>query len=102
MSEMVTLMVASLGGALVGGAFYGGLWWTIRRSALAQNRGVWLIGSFALRSLIALGGFYSVLWYDWRSLPVCLLGFLMARIAVTWLTRVPLPKKELSIERVEP
>ncbi len=38
MSEMVTLMVASLGGALLGGVFYGGLWWTIRRSALAQNR----------------------------------------------------------------
>jgi hypothetical protein len=36
---------------------------------------------------IALAGFYFVSGGHWERLLLCLLGFVMARLAVTWLTR---------------
>jgi len=89
MSEMWILAMALLAGISLGALFYGGLWWTVRRSLWRKNTGVWLIGSFLLRATIAAGGFYYVAQHDWRSMLGCLLGFLSARICVTRLTRAP-------------
>jgi len=102
MSEIATLMMALFAGILLGGVFYGGLWWTVRRSVLFKNQGLWLIGSFVLRAIVAVSGFYFASQSDWRSLPVCLLGFLMARIVVTWLTRIPRATDMRFIDRTGP
>jgi F1F0 ATPase subunit 2 len=84
MSEVSILALALLAGVLIGIIFYGGLWWTVRRSVSSPSS-VWLIGSFPLRMIIAIGGFYFVSQGDWRRLVTCLAGFLMGRIGVTWL-----------------
>ncbi len=42
-----------------------------------------------LRMGITLAGFYFVGRGDWRRLIACLLGFVVARFVVTWLTRAP-------------
>ena len=86
MSEASTLSVALLAGILLGAIFYGGLWWTVRRGVLSKTLGKWLIGSFVLRAVVAVGGFYVVSHGDWRSLLACLLGFIVARIGATRLT----------------
>jgi F1F0 ATPase subunit 2 len=86
MSETLVLTAALLAGILLGAIFYGGLWWTVRRGVLSKSLGAWLIGSFVLRAVIAVGGFYAVSHGDWRSLPACLLGFIVARIAATRLS----------------
>jgi F1F0 ATPase subunit 2 len=85
MSETSILIMALLAGVLLGMIFYGGLWWTVRRSVSSKSLSVWLIGSFPFRAMIAVSGFYLVSRGDWRSLLVCLLGFLIARICVTHL-----------------
>jgi F1F0 ATPase subunit 2 len=95
MSESFILILASLAGILLGTVFYGGLWWTVRSVASSSSVGAWLVGSFLLRAAIAVGGFYGVSRGDWRGLLACLLGFLVARIAVTRLTRVPFGRKSL-------
>jgi F1F0 ATPase subunit 2 len=89
MGEISILIRALLAGLLLGILFYGGLWWTVRRSMSTGHVGIWLIGSFLLRASITIGGFYFVAQGDWRALLACLLGFLMARICVTRLTSTP-------------
>jgi F1F0 ATPase subunit 2 len=97
MSETSILIGALLAGVLLGTIFYGGLWWTVRRSVLSKSLNVWLIGSFPFRAIIAISGFYLVSRGDWRSLLVCLLGFLIARIGVTRLLRAPHEQKSRSV-----
>ena len=38
---------------------------------------------------IALAGFYLCRGGHWERLLLCLLGFVIARLVVTWLTRLP-------------
>jgi len=89
MRETSILAFALFAGILLGTIFYGGLWWTVRRSLASKNLGTWLIGSFLLRATITVSGVYFVSRDDWRSLLTCLLGFLIGRIVVTRLTRAP-------------
>jgi F1F0 ATPase subunit 2 len=89
MSESA-LILALLAGIALGAIFYGGLWWTVRSSLSCRSLGVWLIGSFLVRAAIALVGFYGVSQGDWRRLLACLVGFLIVRVGVTRLTRIPL------------
>jgi F1F0 ATPase subunit 2 len=103
MSETSILALALLAGIMLGAIFYGGLWWTIRRSVSSGSSSHWLIGSFVLRAIIAVGGFYIVSQGDWRSLPACLLGFLAARICVTRLIkRAPRRQKKRCVQGTGP
>jgi F1F0 ATPase subunit 2 len=88
MSEAPTLILGLFAGVLLGAIFYGGLWWTVRSSVSSTRPGLWLMGSFLLRAAIAVSGFYFVSQGNWQSLLACLLGFLIARIGVTRLTRL--------------
>jgi len=90
MAESWALVRALAVGVLIGGVFYGGLWWTVRRSLSIRHPGAWILGSFMLRTSVALGGFYLAARDDWRALLTCFLGFLIARIGVTRLTRASL------------
>jgi F1F0 ATPase subunit 2 len=79
--------LATLCGALLGAFFYGGLWWTVRRLTTSRRPALAVFTSMLLRMGVALGGLYIVGRNDWVRLLSCLLGFLLARVAVTWFTR---------------
>ena len=87
MDEMLTLVLAGVAGLLLGGLFFGGLWWTVRKGASSQRSALWFFGSFVLRTALVLAGFYLVGGGHWQPMLACLLGFVMARPAVNWLTR---------------
>ncbi|MDD5393881.1 MAG: ATP synthase subunit I [Thiothrix sp.] len=72
-----------LAGAALGVFFFGGLWWTVRKGATANNPAVWFMGSFLLRTGLTLGGFYAVGAGDWQRLLAALLGFALARMVLT-------------------
>jgi F1F0 ATPase subunit 2 len=74
-------------GLAIGAFFYGGLWWTVRRLSV-KAAGLWLLGSFLMRAVIALAGFYAIARGTWYGTAACLAGFLAARVAVTRLTRI--------------
>jgi F1F0 ATPase subunit 2 len=82
MNEMANLTWALLAGLSFGAMFFGGLWWTVRRSMSARHPAFWLLGSVMLRTSVALAGFYFVGRDDWERLVVCLVGFVLARIIV--------------------
>ena len=51
--------------------------------------GPWVAERYlAVRTLIALAGFYFVSRGNWHRLLGCLVGFVTARILVTWFTRI--------------
>ena len=91
--------LALLAGMALGGIFFGGLWYTVRRCVTSRRPALLLLGSLALRMGITLGGFYLVAGGRWQSLLACLLGFVLARLLATRLTRPPraapgLPNRE--------
>jgi F1F0 ATPase subunit 2 len=86
MNEFLTLSLALVAGLLLGGIFFGGLWWTVRKGVLSKQPALWFLGSLLLRTVIILAGFYSVSGGHWERLLACLLGFVMARFIVTRLT----------------
>ncbi len=94
MSETLALVSALvlplLAGVLLGMFFFGGLWWTIRTGVSSKQPAALFFFSLLLRTGIALAGFYFVARGDWRRVLACLLGFILARILVTWRTRVPI------------
>jgi F1F0 ATPase subunit 2 len=87
MNETLALALAWAAGGALGAIFFGGLWWTVRRGVSSKQPAVWFCGSLLLRMTVALAGFYFVGRGHWERLLLCLLGFVMARLAVTWLTR---------------
>jgi F1F0 ATPase subunit 2 len=89
MNEPLSLAYAFAAGILLGAMFYGGLWWTVHRAVSSKRVVQWFLGSLLLRMGLALAGFYFVAGGDWQRLLLCLLGFVAARLAVTWLTRPP-------------
>jgi F1F0 ATPase subunit 2 len=93
MTEALALVPSLLAGLLLGAFFFGGLWWTIRMGTPSEWSGLLFSGSFLLRTLITVAGFYLVSRGDWRKLLACLFGFLIARIAVTRLIRIPAERR---------
>lgn len=87
MDEWLTLALAWIAGLLLGAFFFGGLWWTVRKGVASERTALWFLGSMLLRTGVVLLGFYFVLGDNWQRLVAGLLGFVIARLIVTRLTR---------------
>ena len=87
MNESLMLALAGVAGVALGAMFFGGLWWTIRKAIASEKPALWFLGSLLLRMSVALAGFYFVSGGDLKRMLSCLLGFFMARLLVTRLTR---------------
>ena len=88
MGTDVAALGAAVGlGLLAGALFFGGLWWTVRKGVSSKRPALWFSGSLLLRMSVALAGFYLVSGRHWERLLLCLLGFVVARLVVTWWTR---------------
>ena len=87
MNESFIFLLAFVAGLVLGAIFFGGLWWTVRAGVTSRRPALWLFPSLVLRMSIALAGFYWVGRGHGGRLLVCLLGFVTARLLVTWLTR---------------
>lgn len=86
MNEIFMMVPALVMGIVLGGMFFGGLWWTIRKGLSSTQPAFWFIGSLLIRTGLTLAGFYVVSDGHWVKLLVCLFGFTMARPIVTRLT----------------
>jgi F1F0 ATPase subunit 2 len=87
MNEISALLLAGLTGLMLGALFFGGLWWTIRKGVSSKQPALWFFGSLLLRMSIVLTGFYLIGRGHWERLVLSLVGFVVARLIVTWLTR---------------
>jgi F1F0 ATPase subunit 2 len=86
-NEFLLLAPPLAAGLLLGAFFFGGLWWTVITGVSSQRPALWFFGSLLLRMSITLTGFYFAGGKKWESCVLCLLGFVLARLGVKWLTR---------------
>ena len=95
------LVLAALAGGALGAVFFGGLWYTALRGAASPWPALWFFGSLLLRMAITLPGFYVAAGGHWERMLACLLGFLVARMIVTRLTR-PSPDSQARVPKEAP
>ncbi len=87
MHETLLLVSALVAGVLIGAMFFGGLWWTVRKGVSSSRPALWFFASLLLRTALTLAGFYIVSGGHGERLIASLLGFIVARLIVTRLTR---------------
>ncbi len=87
MNETLVMILAFITGLALGTLFFGGLWFTVKKSVNAKMPAIWLISSFFLRVSIILTGFYFVSRGSWQRLIICVAGFVVARFIIVYLTR---------------
>lgn len=85
--DAAALAWALVVGLALGGGFFGGLWWTVRRATVSRRPALLFVGSFALRTGAVLVGFYAVADGHWQRLAGCVLGFVVARHLALRVTR---------------
>jgi F1F0 ATPase subunit 2 len=95
MSEIVSFLPAFIVGLLLGGIFFGGLWWTIQKALVSANPALWFICSLLFRTAITVSGFYLIAAGSWQKLLACLSGFLLVRFMMTRSKRLAIPKPTL-------
>ena len=100
MNDAMTLVLAVLAGLVLGGFFFGGLWWTVKRSMVSTQPALLIMGSYLGRIAIAVGGFYLALQGGWHSLLACMGGFLIARVLVTRIVAAQHPKTAEKPQRI--
>ncbi len=87
MNELVLIPIAFVVGITLGVVFFGGLWFTVKSTINAKFPALWLLGSIVLRFGITLLGFYYVCEGNWQRLVACVLGFILARFVVLYVTK---------------
>lgn len=87
MNDTLSYIVIPIAGGLLGLMFFGGLWWTIRRSVTSRHPASLFLASLFVRMSLTMLGFYGISGGRWDRLLLCLAGFVMARLIVTWIIR---------------
>jgi F1F0 ATPase subunit 2 len=82
-SLMATWLLPAAAGLAAGLIYFTGLWWTVRRLQTSRRPTVLTLASFALRAVFVLAAFYFVAQGHWERFLGCMVGFLLARVAVT-------------------
>lgn len=77
------LLLGALAGLAMGSAFYVALWATLRRASRARRPWAWIVGSFALRLVLAGAGFLLLARDGPWTLAGALVAFVAARPLVT-------------------
>lgn len=87
MNEILNLVPSVLAGIVLGIIFFGGLWFTVNKGLNSKKPTLIFFGSLIIRMAIILTGFYIVGGDNWQKMLACLVGFLIARIVITNITK---------------
>ncbi len=61
MTDTLSIISSLIAGLLLGGFFFGGLWWTVRKGVKSERVALWFFGSMLLRTGVVMLGFYLLL-----------------------------------------
>jgi F1F0 ATPase subunit 2 len=87
MNEVLYSVLVFAGGCVLGIVFFGGLWFTVKKSVAVKNPALWIFSSFFIRVIVTMTGFYFIAAGSWQRILICLLGFILARFFVIHVTR---------------
>ncbi len=80
MNEIAHLLLASTAGLALGAFYYQALWWTVQRVVKTQRPFGLMVGSFVVRNVVVLGGFWCCGTRGWQGLIAAFVGFLVMRV----------------------
>lgn len=98
MNEALNIAFVFIVGLILGTIFFGGLWLTVKNAAESKMQGLLFLGSFLLRTGIVLLGLYYAGGGNWQKLVFCLIGFIIARFVIIYLTKAD-EKKQAHLEK---
>lgn len=78
----ISIILSLLAGMTLGGLFYGGLWFTVRRLPESRHPALLALASFWIRSLIVLAGLVLLMKQSWQYGLLALVGFTVGRFAI--------------------
>ncbi|MDI9570999.1 MAG: ATP synthase subunit I [Pseudomonadota bacterium] len=78
-----SILIPLAAGGLIGFLYFLGLWRTVRRLPFAPRPWRLLAGSYLLRLVFALGGFYLLMDGSWERPVAAVAGFVIVRSAMT-------------------
>ncbi len=76
-----------MAGLIMGVFFFAGLWLTVKNTLTSKTPALWVLGSFVLRMGITIFGFYYVAAANWQRILICMLGFIIARYIILFMTK---------------
>jgi F1F0 ATPase subunit 2 len=79
MVELLALAIPLAAGVGLGIFYFGGLWLTLQRLPSTRRPELLVLGSFVVRTLLAVAGFFLVFGGHWQHLVAAMVGFLIAR-----------------------
>lgn len=93
MNNVWNLALLGASSFVIGLVFFGGLWWTVKRSIESSKAALWLFCSLLIRMSFAIICFYIMFTGDfyhptWLVLFICMAAFVLARIAVLKTTEI--------------
>ena len=77
------IMIPLAAGGLIGFLYFLGLWRTVRRLPVTPRPWRLLAGSYLLRIVFALGGFYLLMDGAWERVAAAVAGFIIVRTVMT-------------------
>ena len=86
---MFELLLVVILGAVVGAAYFGGLWYTALRLSQSRHPGCLIVVSFCMRLGLLGVALYVMAAQGWQSLVAVLLGILLARGIFVRVARAP-------------
>lgn len=90
MSQALVFFLLLLAGFGLGLLFFGGLWWTVRALPASRYPAILMMGSFWIRTGLVIAGLLLAMDGHWQRALACLLGFMLARPALSrWIPREP-------------
>jgi F1F0 ATPase subunit 2 len=84
---MITNFLSPFIGAFLGCLFFGGLWFTIKKSVHSSMPGLLFLLSFLLRTALVVAGFYFLARLSIANLIFAVIGFMLSRPLVGYLTK---------------
>ena len=82
MNDALGWALALISGILLGAFFFGGLWWTTGKAHSVRRPALWFLGSFFLRAVVVMAGFWLIGAGQYQRLLLCLGGFITARFII--------------------
>jgi F1F0 ATPase subunit 2 len=77
--RLLLWVFALLWGAVIGCFYFGGLWFTLKIRVKIKKPTLWLIASYAVRVLVALIGFWTILREDLMAFFITFIAFFITR-----------------------
>ena len=96
MNELKDLIFPLAIGLLLGGVFYGGLWFTVNKALSSKRPWLWTVASFVIRMGVVVAGLILVAGPDWKRILAMLLGIVIARPIISQLTGIPKNEPEVN------